>query len=242
MYSPDGVLMSYISKKAAQWYLKKNLATQTKEDPLEIRLNFEPKSLGHQGNPFYLNPRRNQCVVCGSKEHLTRHHVVPRCYRKHFVTANIRANSHDIVALCLSCHEDYESEADVLKKQLEEKYNVYQPVMLSDKQKILLRAGSCAAALIAHSQNMPDQRREKLLNHIREFVGRDPSQQDLERIAQASFELKSRRNKGRYQRQLVVKALGEKTLEQIWREHFIKNAKPKYLPPHWSIDHKVRVK
>ena len=81
---PDGSLMCYCAMRKINWYLKRNLATQISNNPVVIKLNFQPKGKGNADNPFYLQERRNICVVCGTQENLTKHHCVPYCFRKHF--------------------------------------------------------------------------------------------------------------------------------------------------------------
>src|SRR5271166_1799420 len=84
VYSIDGALLFKSNKKRALWYVERNLATVLKEDPFEIKLNFITKGLGHKDDPFYLQSRDNICIVCGSEAELTRHHIVPFCFRRFF--------------------------------------------------------------------------------------------------------------------------------------------------------------
>lgn len=54
---------------------------------------------------FYSTSRANRCVVCGCEEHYLRYRVVPACYRRCFPTHLKSHRSHDIVLLCLDCHQ-----------------------------------------------------------------------------------------------------------------------------------------
>jgi len=54
---------------------------------------------------------------------LTRHHVIPREYRQWFPAHMKRHNSHDIVLMCLPCHNKYElTAAAQFKRELEKLY------------------------------------------------------------------------------------------------------------------------
>ena len=44
MLAPDGVVLSNTDKKKAYWYVERNLATIEFEEPLTIRLNFQPSN------------------------------------------------------------------------------------------------------------------------------------------------------------------------------------------------------
>lgn len=81
----DGELLCTIDKKKAMWYVNKNLGEIVKEEPLTVRLNFEPagRAVGQTGK-YYQTAKENQCVVCGEAEKYNRKNVVPREYRKNF--------------------------------------------------------------------------------------------------------------------------------------------------------------
>lgn len=55
------------------------------EDPLTVRLKFEPagRAVGETGK-YYQMVKENQCVVCGDQKEYIRKNVVPREYRKYF--------------------------------------------------------------------------------------------------------------------------------------------------------------
>jgi hypothetical protein len=118
MVAPDGEPMCRISKNKIEWYLERDLATLVSKDPMTIKLNFEPKGRGHSGDEFYLKERKDICVVCGYKRNLTKHHVMPTCFRR-YLSDEIKTHSdHDIVLVCQKHHEQYESKATSLKDQL----------------------------------------------------------------------------------------------------------------------------
>lgn len=81
----DGELLCTIDRKKAMWYVNKEIGEIISEDPLTVRLKFEPagRAVGQTGK-YYQMPKENKCVVCGETEKYTRKNVVPREYRKHF--------------------------------------------------------------------------------------------------------------------------------------------------------------
>lgn len=121
--SPDGLLMFRCDEKRVNWYIKRNLADITSTDPITIKLNFKPRGLGNHGKAYGLIEMKNICVNCGKDSELNRHHVVPYCYRKFFPLKLKSHNFHDVLSLCVSCHEKYERSADRLKEFLANEYN-----------------------------------------------------------------------------------------------------------------------
>lgn len=85
LYTNDDELLCTIDMKKAMWYVNKGLGEIVAEDPLTVRLKFEPagRAVGQTGK-YYQTPKDNKCVVCGETEKYTRKNVVPREYRKHF--------------------------------------------------------------------------------------------------------------------------------------------------------------
>jgi hypothetical protein len=116
-----GELMFRTGEKRANWYLKRELATQV--DERTIQLNFEAAGPGHIGDDYYLESRPNICVVCGrSGENLNRHHIVPYQYRRWFSVELKTYSSYDVQAICLDHHEEYEGYAQEFSRQLAEEY------------------------------------------------------------------------------------------------------------------------
>lgn len=76
MIAPDGEVLSNCDSKKIQWYLDKDLAEIVSENPLTIRLNFEPNGRTGSSKPlkdlyddhFYTVARENKCVVCGKSD------------------------------------------------------------------------------------------------------------------------------------------------------------------------------
>jgi len=227
-----GEVIFYCSSRRAQWYLNRNLATVITQDPLEIQLTFETKGMGNAGDKFYLQHRKNLCVVCGTGEGLTRHHVVPFCYRKH-LPDDIKDHSfHDILLLCITCHDNYERHAHQLKIKLGQEYGV--PIDgVSDKEgHDKYKARGYAYALIRHSEEIPVERQVAMLQYIVDVMGSD----DIESISKTYPELN-----GKTQGELIVARLTDlNAFLRLWRKHFVETMNPKFLPEHWSVERGTR--
>jgi cation-transporting P-type ATPase D len=127
MHAPDGRLLSYTDQKKAMWYVEKGLATLNSTDPISITLKFDPKSrnanldsdLHHlYADTLYCENRVNQCVACGATRDYARYHIIPALYRTHF-PENLKAHrSHDVVLLCIDCHNKAYTRQDLKKKEV----------------------------------------------------------------------------------------------------------------------------
>lgn len=73
----SGKMVGHVNEKRINWYLTRGLASRIDDDT--IILNFEPKWKGEVSRRG-LKP--NYCIVCGSTEQLTRHHILPTCFVK----------------------------------------------------------------------------------------------------------------------------------------------------------------
>ena len=128
MYSADGELLCFTDRKRLAWYLKKGLATEVDPggEPLAVKLNFVHKDddqhAGHHA--FYSAARSNMCVVCGGLKHYLRFRVVPSCYRRALPEKFKSHRSHDVVLLCVGCHERAQREAERTKREVSIEYEV----------------------------------------------------------------------------------------------------------------------
>ena len=166
-------------------YLRRGLAKILEEDPLAIMLLFEPKGRPEdEDNAFYIQSKKNICVGCGEKSHYLRYRIIPSCYRVHFPEHLKSHRSHDIVLLCVDCHEIAHSSAEKYKKQVAMEFNVplfVRKVIGLEENEGLVEApdsGEClekaegisplqlrtaAMALLRHGTKMPPDRRDELL-------------------------------------------------------------------------------
>ena len=88
VYNLEGKLLFKGNLHKANWYLKRGLAeiTEQEEDIIKaIKLNFKTKGNGHNSD-FFFEDLIERCVVCGEQDLylLTRHHVIPKCYKQYF--------------------------------------------------------------------------------------------------------------------------------------------------------------
>lgn len=106
----NGQLLSSIGERKYQWFLKKNLAIETKCPEgfkKAIKLNYlvkNPRILKHN-----LLPRQNHCVVCGAKEKLSLHHVVPLFIKTHFPVFHKEHTGQWCILCCRDCHDKAEA-------------------------------------------------------------------------------------------------------------------------------------
>jgi len=256
MLHPDGSFMCHTSWDRTQWYLDRNLADLIQGEPCIIQLKFKPAGRGHHGVPYYYQGMKNICVVCGTKKNLTTHHVVPSNFRK-FMPAEIKSrNHHDILPVCVPCHNAYEPGAYSLKKKLSAEYGIpIHGINDINEPNITVKARKAAGTILKHGQRIPDKPLLDLtLTYVKVF-GLDFS---LDALREARIPISKRRPAN-------FKKAGEALLDfmeideiiafvKMWRCHFLTWAKkhesyprwrrelnlnPKNFPKHWRVDHVV---
>ena len=152
------------------------------EDPLAIMLLFEPKGRPEdEDNDFYIQSKRNMCVGCGERNHYLRYRIIPSCYRVHFPEHLKSHRSHDIVLLCVDCHEVAHAAAEKYKRQVAAEFRIplYVRKVVDPRQKQAteayelhandeagvspLQLRTAAMALLRHGTRMPSNRRQELI-------------------------------------------------------------------------------
>ncbi len=247
---PDGTLMFRCDVDRINWYLDRDLAEVVSENPTVIRLTFWPRGKGHMGEPFYLSKKDNRCVVCGATEYLTRHHAVPHCYRRYFPEHLKSRSSHDVLPVCVACHEEYEKEAHNLKKEIAAKYNL--PIngggRVDDQPAREYSAARGAAnALLKYSDVIPADKQLVLRARITSYLKKEPTDKDIEWLANIPRQGRASKHLGQEGLFSHGKAVVEK-LEDVdefvimWRKHFVDTMNPKFLNKHWDVNHRVRTK
>ncbi|KAG7573358.1 Ribonuclease H-like superfamily [Arabidopsis suecica] len=205
IYANDGRLLCYCDKRKLEWYLNRGLAKLVEENPPAIMLLFEPKGRPEdEGNDFYIQTKRNICVGCGEGKHYLRYRIIPSCYRVHFPEHLKSHRSHDIVLLCVDCHEVAHAAAERYKKKIATEFGIplFVRRVLDSKEAqgtsslvedestgnsedagvSPLHLRSAAMALLRHGNRMPSSRREELLQTVKMYYGgRDISEEDLEK-------------------------------------------------------------
>jgi hypothetical protein len=230
--SPDGILMFRCDEKKAMWYVNRSLGNIISSDPKVVKLNFKPNGLGNHHKNYGLTEMLNICVVCGTDEFLTRHHVVPHCYRKYFPLEIKSHNFHDVLSVCVDCHDKYERKADDYKSQLSIIYQAPINGELIDNKEII-RARKLANSLINFEKVMPHTRKIEIKNQIKEILGvKKLHKSRLDKLL--NLEVKySNKTHG----EIVVSKLDDiKSFMVSWRNHFIENNDCKFLPKDWPVN------
>ncbi|KAF8108761.1 hypothetical protein N665_0104s0078 [Sinapis alba] len=201
IYANDGRLLCYCDRRKLEWYMSRGLAKLVEEDPLAIMLLFEPKGRPEdEGNDFYIQSKKNICVGCGEGNHYLRYRIIPSCYRVHFPEHLKSHRSHDIVLLCVDCHEVAHAAAERYKKEVATEFGIplFVRRVLDSKEAqgtecestgesedagvSPLHLRTAAMALLRHGNRMPSSRREELLQTVKMYYGgRNISEEDLEK-------------------------------------------------------------
>ena len=230
MLSPDGEMLCRCSKKKIRWYLDRDLAEVVSQSPLTIRLKFEPRGNGKASYPYYLTFKQNACVVCARTDFLTKHHCVPRCFRRFFPDSYKNHCSHDVLVLCDACHIKYEVFADELKNKLLKEKGIGNHSGNPKPDTAHIKLLKAASALIRHRKDMPVYRINELQAIIEGYDLNELYEKDnIRRQTDATEDT--------FGKQVVDSLLDISEFIQMWREHFLKTMNPKHLPEYWSVDH-----
>lgn len=229
MLSIDNRLICFCSKKRAEWYVKRRLASFVNEKV--FKLNFEPKGQGFD-HEYFKTPLENKCVCCGSHKELTKHHVVPYVFRKRFPVKFKSNNHYDVLALCVDCHEEYEVHATKLKNDMiEQAKKIGQKQdKLTVEQKRVLKA-ALALDKINGNRSVPKER----IKELKAIV----SSMDKQEVF-ALKEWHNNKTENHWVCEIMVHYQTEEELFEfikLWRKHFKLIMKPKYLLDSWSEEY-----
>jgi exonuclease 3'-5' domain-containing protein 2 len=232
-------VMFHCGKKKANWYLNKKLADVISIDPFVIKFNFETNGSGHIGDDFYLQERENKCVCCGAEQQLTKHHVVPHCYRKYFPN-NIKNHSyHDVLPLCICCHEKYEQFALEFRKRLAEEYDVPIADIGNMYDKELKTVVSAASALVRHSDKIPLSRRTHLVDVVKKYYNKNEiTQEEMDDAARLKYCFKETQFV-KHSELMVEKATDMQRFVEQWRAHFLAVMQPQHMPKYWEVKRSI---
>ena len=238
MLSPDGTVLCRCNMKKIQWYLTRNLAHVTQEDPFTIQLDFKPKGNGHASHPYYVTEKKNICVCCGGSIGLTKHHCVPRCFRRFFPEQHKSHSCHDIVLLCRDCHERYENYADQLKIKIVDQYGIIRHVPMQPIQLELIIVLKAVRALLRHRDCIPPARICELENQIKVYLKKDTlAEEDLLNLNNQCVRHQHQDEDDAFGKRVVDNLTDIRSFVRMWRQHFVDTMNPLFLPDFWSIDH-----
>lgn len=224
--------------------MKQGRGTVVSDEPFTVRLSFEPsgRSVGEVGE-YYRTPRDSICVVCGKTEDLIRKNVVPHEYRKFFPTIMKSKTSHDVLLLCVHCHQCSNIGDLKMRQKLQNKCDAPLNGVMSEEdieaKKKLMQEQRWANALI-NVQVLPEKRKVELKKLLEtaypdqeineEFLTNLLSKQSVSVSIHAPSH-----------GEMVVKRFRETEglveLEKIWRQHFIDLMEPKFMPKLWDLNH-----
>ena len=216
MFSIEDKFLAYVDTKRMNWYLDRDLAIMVNDK--DFKLTFVSKGDNDRGE-YYKLELQNCCVVCGSEDNLTKHHVVPYQYRKYFPDEYKSKSSFDVLCLCKTCHNEYELEADKLKQQYFDAYG------LGTYDRDVQRIKRSLHALDNYSEYIEGERRQRMISQIEEFFN-DSFDNVLD--SEDSFEFEPATS-------ILIREIDDIEAFIInWRTHFVRHAKPKFLPQEWT--------
>jgi len=221
-----------------------------------IRLRFEPRGRGHEGNTFYEIEKRNECVVCGSPDQLLRHYVVPAAYRKHFPETLKNRSSHDILLLCVRCHQQADMHANALRRQLADECGAPLTVQPPPIDHPTRQARSfCSALLGKNRDRIPEERRAAMMLTLIQYCKEktwlasesdeevaagwlsDSTLKQMEVLLEeppADQGLDDTAESHGYKVVMAQKDLKE--FIRRWRREFLEGSDPDFLPEGWDVD------
>jgi hypothetical protein len=244
LQAPDGELLCTCDHKKAKWYVEKGLAAEISQDPFTVRLNFEPagRAVGEVGE-YYRSVKENRCVVCGREENLIRKNVVPHEYRKFFPNVMKDKTSHDILLLCILCHQRSNIADLKMRQKLQDKCDAPLigdiPAEDIEAVKKLKWQQRIARALIT-GKNIPEKRQEEMKKMLEEdFPGQEMNEEFLRNLLSKEPEQSNpfASSHGEIVVQRFKETEGLVQLEKLWREHFLQAMEPNYMPERWDVNH-----
>ncbi|GFU03403.1 exonuclease 3'-5' domain-containing protein 2 [Nephila pilipes] len=241
LVAPDGELLCILSKGRADWYLKKGIGDKICEEPLTIRLKFEPSGRPILDDFFYTKQKLNKCVVCGSTENFHRKLVVPSDYRRYFPDLMKKNLSHDIILLCVHCHK----KSNILDHEMRQKLAILcgAPLGYRKEDKYgcnseITKVRSAARALVMSNNKLPEHRQQELKKIVSEYYNTENITDDiLNQSCNLKVSVSNNPFHGLKVYQYFCKNAGLIQLEKMWRQHFLDSMQPQFLSPMWSIHH-----
>lgn len=232
-YSPDNKLLFYCNEDKRDWYISRGLAEAVNDK--DFKLLFEPAGDAHASDPYFLMPKKNVCVVCGTDQKLTHHHVFPLCYKRHIrnKSAVSAYGMYDVMAVCVTCHDTYESYADEFKREiatrLDEDFNIDHSAFISNQ------AAKHAVSLRLFGSAMPEERRKRLEALVIQEFG------SLELPLEVYEQAGSNRHPSKIA-QMMHRLAQTGDLNGFvvrWRKHFVTTMSPRFLPENWEVEREI---
>lgn len=249
LLAPDGELLCTCDFRKVTWYIDRGLGTDVTDPggPRTVRLNFEPANRPLLDSHYYTHVKDNVCVVCGSAEALLRKNVVPREYRRNFPEVMKHHISHDVLLLCVRCHQLSNLRDLSLRQILSVECDA--PIESGDighsREDSKLRSVRAAArALLRNRNDIPKVKVALLEDKLKDYFGVEEITDEI--VCKAS-ELDTKVYDEDYVphgpkvADFYRKNGGLVQLELRWRKHFLESMQPRFLPSFWSVDHHKEV-
>lgn len=237
--APDGTPLSRCSLKKAKWYERRGLADLSGGDPIIVKLRFEPSGRACLDDPLMTAGKPNHCVVCGTTEELTRHHVIPSSFIKHMDVQYKVDIIRDILPMCRDCHDAYEEKSQERRAMIAEEMGISLVGISSAQIGVVRRSIGAAFALLKHRDKIPEVRREELMKVVRDFLDgkADITDDDLQRVA--DHKIKQQDDYINFSQYVAESVEDYSEFAKEWRTHFVETMQPKYLPANWDIGRKT---
>lgn len=237
--APDGMSLSRCGLKKAHWYLERSLADVVAgSDPLTIRLRFEPSGRQGADDPQMQEGKPNICVVCGTPDDLTRHHIIPYSFIRHMELKYKIDIIRDIFPVCAPCHMQYEKISWMKRHEMARKLGIPIYGIRNEEMTKVRRATGASATLLKYGHKIPEDKKLALHKIIREFLGQEIiTEEDL--IKLRGYEIKKRLDYVPFSKYVAERVSNYDEFAREWRQHFVDSMKPKHMPESWKIDRKT---
>jgi len=267
IFAPSGKLMCVNSEKKGKWYVEKTGAEVLKRNDdgslAEIKLTFQPKGEGFDPtDKFGLSVQETRCVVSGSRDTtlLTKHHIVPISYRRHFPLEYKSRNHHDVVFITEDKHDEYERKGNLFRDELAKRYGILTErecaKLFSDKMRTpeVQRMKSISSYIMIlnsdHVSVIPAARLNLITKDVVKYINKTYSVK-IKKISEfwlnkvatdIDAEMKLLEAKFRIDPyKALVETVGNiDKFVKLWRKHFVETMKPPYLPIGWSINYRTK--
>jgi hypothetical protein len=236
--SPTGKLMFLAGLPKLKFYLDRGLVKQIDSDTYQ--LTFEPKGLGYSSETSILKlgefstippSRENRCVVSGETDlnKLNKHHIVPRCFRKHFPLKE-KSNFQMLVMIDVKVHGLYTIEEqkyyDVIAKELGvNNWDSFREDLPTKKLQ------GYSKSLYIHGDSIPEDRRNEMELVFIQETGLQPTKYNLSQYMYTDIsERKEMTVDNNFGMAIAAKIIDYREFEIKWLNHFVETMKPKFLP------------
>ena len=254
MHAPDGTSMCRLSRARADWYVSRGLARRAEDGGSAITLLFQPNGLGNAQEPWLLAPKANACVGCGvaqeaAAEGLMRWSVVPPSFRSLLPEERKSRDSHDIVLVCLACHDRLERPYAQHRTALLAAHRISADTARVYDDATLVRLRSAARALRGKAAvRLPAARRAELEAAVSAHYGVPPPPSTELLATAADVEVRVEvagwvAPEARLMEGLLALPDDEERsaalhgLQVAYRRTFVDALSPQHLPEGWDVEH-----